>query len=66
VRVHFTKGRRTILDGPFAESKELVAGYSILRLDSRDEVLEWASRFAALIGDVEIDIRPLVEPADGC
>lgn len=59
VRLQFLGGKRLAVDGPFAESKELIAGYSILDVPTRDEVVQWASRFADLIGDVEIDIRPL-------
>ena len=61
VRLRFKDGRRNVIDGPFTESKELIAGYSIIKSDSRDEVIEWAARFADLIGDVEIDIRPLYD-----
>jgi hypothetical protein len=64
VRLKFSGGRRTVIDGPFTESKELIAGYSIMNVQSVDEVIEWASRFAALIGDVGIEIRPLYEPSD--
>ena len=60
VRLLFRGGKRTIVDGPFTESKELVGGFSILEVKSRDEVVDWASRFAELIGeDLEIEIRPL-------
>jgi hypothetical protein len=61
LRLRFKGGKRTILDGPFTESKELIAGYSIMRSDSRDELVEWATRFADLLGDIEIDIRPLYD-----
>jgi hypothetical protein len=61
VRLRFKDGRRSIIDGPFAESKELIAGYSIMQSDSRDELIEWATRFADLLGDIEIDIRPLYD-----
>ena len=64
VRLKFSGGRRRVIDGPFTESKELIAGYSIMNVQSIDEVIEWASRFAALIGDVGIEIRPLYEPSD--
>lgn len=59
VRLRFSGGKRVILDGPFTESKELIAGFSIMELASKEEAIEWATRFAHLIGDVEIDIRPL-------
>jgi hypothetical protein len=61
VRLKFRDGKRQIVDGPFTESKELIAGYSIMELSSRDEALQWSDRFAALIGDVEMDIRPLYD-----
>jgi hypothetical protein len=64
VRLKFSGGQRRIIDGPFTESKELIAGFSILNVNSIDEVIEWASRFAVLIGDVQIEIRPLYEPSD--
>ena len=59
VRLRFQDGKRTVIDGPFTESKELIAGYSIMQSDSRDDLIEWAVRFADLLGDIEIDIRPL-------
>ena len=49
-----------ILDGPVTESKELIAGFSITELPSREEAIRWATRFAALFDEIEIDIRPLV------
>jgi len=44
-RVKFSGGTRTVIDGPFAESKELIAGYWILQVESMDEAVEWAKRF---------------------
>jgi hypothetical protein len=61
LRLRFKGGKRTVIDGPFTESKELIAGYSIMRSDSREELVEWATRFADLLGDLEIDIRPLYD-----
>jgi hypothetical protein len=63
-RLNFSRGKQTIIDGPFTESKELIAGFSILELPSLEVATEWSARFAALIGDeasVEIDIRRLAE-----
>jgi hypothetical protein len=60
IRLLFRSGNRTITDGPFTESKELIAGFSILDLGSRDEAVAWAAKFAALFDELEIDIRPLV------
>ena len=63
VRLQFRGGKRRVIDGPFTESKELIAGFSIMNVKSRDEAVEWAWRFADLIGDVEMDIRPLDDEA---
>ena len=64
VRLRYVLGRRkAMIDGPFTESKELVAGFAILRFDTMPEAVEWTGRFAALFPEVEVDIRPLVEPS---
>jgi hypothetical protein len=63
-RLSFVGGKRTVTDGPFAEAKELIAGFAILEVASKEEAIEWATRFAAIIGDVEIEIRQVVEAAD--
>ena len=57
-------GERTVTPGPCAGENELRAGYTIARVASLDEAVEWASRFGAIVGDVEIDIRPVTEPWD--
>jgi hypothetical protein len=57
-------GRRTLVDGPFAESKGLVAGYTVIQVKSRAEGVEWAKRFPAPFGDDadgEIEVRQLYE-----
>ena len=64
VRLQFEGGRRTVIKGPFNASNELPAGFAILRLESIEEAIEWASRFAKVMGNVEIDIRPVMEPWD--
>jgi hypothetical protein len=58
-RLHYAGGKRTVTDGPFAESKELIAGYTIMEVKSFDEAMHWSDRFVKIIGDVEIDIRPM-------
>ena len=66
-RIRYAKGRRTVVDGPFAETKELIAGYTLIEVKSREEALEWARRFPAPHGeerDGEIEIRPLHELDD--
>ena len=62
-RIRFDGGRRTIIDGPFAESKELVAGYWIWQVKSIEEAVEWLKR-APFDGGVEVTIRPIFEPED--
>jgi hypothetical protein len=64
VRLTFSGGIRTVRPGPFAGDNELPAGFSILRAGSVDEAVEWASRQAEVLGDVEIDIRPVTEAWD--
>src|SRR6185295_8173083 len=64
VRLRFSGGARTITKGPFRGENELPAGFAILRTGSLDEAVEWATRQAATLGDVEMDIRPINEPWD--
>jgi hypothetical protein len=64
VRLRFADGLRTVAKGPFAGNNELPAGFSILRVSSVEEAIEWASHQAEVLGDVEIDIRPVTEPWD--
>jgi hypothetical protein len=52
-------GQRGWVDGPFAESKELIAGFSVLELPSRADAIAWAERYAAVLGDNEVDVREL-------
>jgi hypothetical protein len=66
-RVRYDGDRRSVLDGPFVESKELVAGYTLIQTRSRDEALEWARRFPnpAVDGGVaEIEVRQLYDLED--
>jgi hypothetical protein len=66
-RITFAKGKRTFIDGPFTESKELIAGYTLIQVKSREEAMEWAKRFPAPHGegaDGEIEIRQLSELED--
>lgn len=64
VRITFAAGARTVHEGPFEGGNELPAGFSILRARSIEEAIEWASRQAEVLGDCEIDIRPVTEPWD--
>jgi hypothetical protein len=56
VRVRNFGGRKVLIDGPFAETKELVGGFVTLELGSRDEAIEWAKRYVDVLGDVELDV----------
>src|SRR3989442_13481459 len=62
-RVRFEGSKRTVLDGPFAETKELVAGYWLWQVKSIDEAVEWLKR-APLGGGNEVELRPGFESAD--
>jgi len=67
-RVVFEGGKKTVVDGPFTESKELVAGYWILQVKSKEEAVEWIKRapFGKIHGDqrIAVEIRPIFDPAD--
>lgn len=62
-RVRFDGDRRTVIDGPFTEAKELIAGYWIWQVRSLDEAIEWLKR-APFGGGMEVEIRPVAEPDD--
>jgi hypothetical protein len=65
VRVRFAGKSRTVLDGPFAETKELVAGFWLWQVRSMDEAIEWVRRCPnPMMSDSEIEIRPVFEAAD--
>ena len=65
-KVRVSGGRRTVTDGPFAEAKEVIGGFALIQVRSKDEAIEWAGRFADVIGDVEVEIRQVSEqPAPG-
>jgi hypothetical protein len=61
-RVRFSGGKRTVIDGPFAETKELVAGFWLIRVKSMDEAIEWVKR--APFEDGEVEIRQVFEAED--
>jgi len=64
VRLRFAGGARTVIAGPFDGDNELAAGFSILRTRSLDDAIAWATRQADVLGDGDIDIRPVTEPWD--
>jgi hypothetical protein len=66
-RVRWDGSRQQVIDGPYAESKELIAGYTLIQVRSHDEALEWARRFPNPMGegrDAEIEVRLLYEMQD--
>jgi hypothetical protein len=64
-RIKYSGAKRTVIDGPFTEAKELVAGYTLIQVKSRDEALEWARRFPnPALQDGEIEVRQLYELDD--
>ena len=64
-RVRFSGKNRTVIDGPFAGTKELIAGYWIFQVKSKEEAIEWVKRCPnPMTGDSEIEIRQIFEAAD--
>jgi hypothetical protein len=64
-RVKFSGTKRTVVDGPFAETKELIAGFWIIQVKSKAEAIEWVKRCPnPLEGEAEIEIRQVFEAAD--
>ena len=65
-RIRYVDGRRQVVDGPFAEAKELIAGYTLIQVRSRDEAMEWTRRFPGPFDGIpcEIEVRPLFELDD--
>lgn len=66
-RVRYQGDRRTVIDGPFTESKELIAGYTMIQVRNRAEALEWSRRFPNPVGrnkPAEIEVRQLYEMED--
>ena len=63
-RIKFSGGKPSVIDGPFAETKELIGGYWIIQVQSKDEAIRWAMRVPAVIGpgeESEIEIRQFLE-----
>jgi hypothetical protein len=66
-RVRYEGDKRRVIDGPFTESKELVAGYTLIDVRNREEALEWTRRFPKPFGErvtCEVEVRPLYTPDD--
>ena len=63
-RIEVQDGATRVIDGPFAEAKELIAGFAILDVGSLDEAIEHARRFALLVGSHRVDVRKVIEVED--
>jgi hypothetical protein len=64
-RIRFSGSKRTVIDGPFAETKELIAGYWLWQVRSMDEAIEWARRCPnPMPGESDLEIRPIFEAED--
>jgi hypothetical protein len=63
-RIRFEGDKRTVIDGPFTESKELIAGFWIIQVRSKEEAIEWMKRAPCFNGGVELEIRQLHEAKD--
>lgn len=66
-RIKFSGGKRTVIEGPFAETKELIAGHWLIQVKTREEAIEWAKRVPAPHGEAaegEIELRQLFELED--
>jgi hypothetical protein len=65
-RVRFANGKPTVIDGPFTEAKELIAGFTMIEVASRQDAIEWVKRWPKEDGDghVELEIRQLFEAED--
>jgi hypothetical protein len=60
-RVEFTNGKPKVIDGPFTEAKEMIGGFWIIEVKSKDEALEWAKRVPVVDGDFAIELRQIFD-----
>ncbi|APW61518.1 hypothetical protein BSF38_03034 [Paludisphaera borealis] len=63
-RVRLSDGKVTVTDGPFTESKELIASYALFQVKTMDEAVKWTTRFLEVLGEGECELRPLFEASD--
>jgi len=62
-RVRFTKGKIVVTDGPFVETKEMVLGFAVIRVDSREEAVKWVSRLREIAGEGETSLIQIYGPS---
>jgi hypothetical protein len=63
-RIKYANGKATVTDGPFTESKELVASYALFQVDTWADAEYWTTRFLEVLGEGECELRPIFEPTD--
>jgi hypothetical protein len=63
-KVRQSGSKQTITDGPFTEAKEVIGGFALLQVRSKEEAVEWAARYAALFDEVEVEVRQVAEMED--
>lgn len=63
-RVRLTDGKFTVVDGPFTESKELIASYALFQVKTMEEAVHWTKRFLEVLGTGECELRPIIEAED--
>ena len=63
-RVRTSSGKPTVVDGPFTETKELIAGFTMIQVRSREEAIEWVKRWPAEDGDAVLEVRQVFEADD--
>jgi hypothetical protein len=64
LRLRITDGRFTVTDGPFTEAKEVIGGFALIQVETREEAIEWGKRFLAVVGEGESEIRQIAEGPD--
>jgi len=63
-RVRLADGKVNVIDGPFAESKELIASYALFQVNTMEEAVDWTRRFLEVLGSGEVELRPIFELTD--
>lgn len=63
-RITVADGKTTVIDGPFTESKELIASYAVFQVDTWDEAIYWTTRFLECVGGGTCELRPTFDPSD--